>query len=52
VNDSGSRFILERSFGYVKTEKRELEHSGEVSGSLFELPDEVTDNWEREHGDD
>jgi hypothetical protein len=24
VNDSGSRFILERSFGYTKTEKREL----------------------------
>ena len=45
VNESGSRFILERSFGYVKTEKRELEHSGEVSGSLFELPPEVTDNW-------
>lgn len=29
VNDRGSQFILERSFGYVKTEKRELEHSGE-----------------------
>jgi len=25
VNDSGSRFILERSFGYVKTERREIE---------------------------
>lgn len=25
VNDSGSRFILERSFGYVKTERREHE---------------------------
>jgi len=25
VNDSGSQFILERSFGYVKTEKREVE---------------------------
>ena len=24
VNESGSRFILERSFGYTKTEKREL----------------------------
>ena len=45
VNESGSRFILERSFGYTKTEKRELEHSGEVQGSLFELPPEVTDNW-------
>jgi len=52
VNDSGSRFILERSFGYYKKEKRELEHSGEVSGSLFELPSEVTDNWERDDGDD
>ena len=51
VNDSGSRFILERSFGYTKTEKRELEHSGEVEGSLFDLPDEVTDNWERTDGD-
>jgi hypothetical protein len=29
VNDRGSQFILERSFGYVKTEKRELEHSGD-----------------------
>ena len=29
-----------------KAEKRELEHSGEVSGSLFELPPEVTDNWD------
>jgi transposase-like protein len=29
VNESGSRFILERSFGYTKTEKRELEHSGD-----------------------
>jgi transposase len=25
VNDSGSRFILERSYGYVKTEKREVD---------------------------
>jgi len=34
VNDSGSRFILERSFGYVKTEKRELEHAGDGGGAL------------------
>jgi len=27
VNDSGSRFILERSFGYFKKEKRDVEHS-------------------------
>lgn len=35
VNDSGSRFILERSFGYVKTEKREHEHSGDGGGPLM-----------------
>jgi len=29
VNDAGSRFILERSFGYTKTEKREIEHEGD-----------------------
>ncbi|KMT45900.1 hypothetical protein EL22_26220 [Halostagnicola sp. A56] len=37
-NDSGSRFLLERSFGYVKTEKRkldaDLEHSGTIGQSL------------------
>lgn len=33
-----------------KSETRELEHSGEVQGSLFELPPEVTDNWD--NGDD
>lgn len=27
VNDAGSRFLLERSFGYVKTEKREVDAS-------------------------
>lgn len=30
VNDSGSRFILERSFGYVKTEKREVDMDADV----------------------
>ena len=34
VNDSGSRFVLERSFGYQKTEKKELEHSGDGGGAL------------------
>jgi len=38
VNDAGSRFILERSFGYVKTEKREVdashEHAGEGGGAI------------------
>lgn len=32
VNDSGSRFILERSFGYVKKEKREI--TGEDGGPV------------------
>lgn len=38
VNDPGSRFILERSFGYVKTEKREIsgEGGGPISVSLNE----------------
>lgn len=34
VNDSGSRFVLERSFGYQKTEKRELEDVTEGSDGL------------------
>lgn len=34
VNDPGSRFILERSFGYVKTEKREVNASHEHSGAV------------------
>jgi len=39
VNDSGSQFILERSFGYVKTEKRE--HSGDLTiSSTFATTDE------------
>ena len=29
VNDRGSQFILERSFGYMKTEKREIENTGD-----------------------
>lgn len=39
VNDSGSQFILERSFGYVKTEKREVEaeHSGKDGGPIMIL---------------
>ena len=32
VNDRGSQFILERSFGYVKTEKREIK--GDEGGPL------------------
>jgi len=32
VNDRGSQFILERSFGYIKKEKRE--HMGEDGGGI------------------
>ena len=46
IDGQHARFLLSTSFDYQKTEKRELEHSGEVSGSLFELPPEVTDNWD------
>ena len=51
IDGQHARFLLSTSFDYQKTEKKELEHSGEVSGSLFDLPDEVTDNWERTDGD-
>jgi len=40
VNDAGSRFILERSFGYTKTEKRELEHSGDGIEIVADFTDE------------
>ena len=39
VNESGSRFILERSFGYVKTEKREHDIDADVKHDLG-------DGWE------
>ena len=45
LNDCRPEFVASASYGYVKEQKTELEHSGEVSGSLFELPPEVTDNW-------
>lgn len=34
VNDRGSQFILERSFGYVKTEKREVDADVNMDGEL------------------
>jgi hypothetical protein len=40
VNDRGSQFILERSFGYVKTEKREI--MGEDGGPVDVSSDVVT----------
>jgi len=49
-------FRASASFGYVKEEKRDLTHSGELehTGSLFELPPEVTDNWnqDKDNGDE
>lgn len=52
IDGQHARFLLSTSFDYVKTEKTELEHSGEVdTGSLFELPSAVTDEWEQ-HGDE
>ena len=33
VNDTGSRFILERSFGYVKTENRNVDLDAEVDAT-------------------
>ena len=51
--DRIGRSVLDRAPNAPnKTEKTELEHSGEVSGSLFELPPEVTDNWEQNDGDE
>lgn len=41
VNDSGSRFILERSFGYTKSQ--EIEHQGEGAGIVINLDDESDD---------
>ena len=39
VNDRGSQFLLERSFGYTKTEKREI--TGEDGGGIvIDLGDE------------
>ena len=47
LDECRPEFRASASFGYVKEEKRQLDHSGELehTGSLFELPPEVTDNW-------
>jgi transposase len=42
VNDSGSQFILERSFGYTKTEKREIEGGLDLSGVVADFEDTDT----------
>lgn len=41
TDSSMAKFLLSTSFDYVKTEKRELEHSGEVQGIVIntEAPD-------------
>jgi len=44
VNDRGSQFILERSFGYVKTEKREV--TGEDGGAVqVNVTKDISDTW-------
>jgi transposase-like protein len=47
VGDCGSRFILERSFNYVKTERREIDANHDVSGDIsvteFFAEDDSTD---------
>lgn len=45
VNDRGSQFILERSFGYVKTEKREVEaeHTHDASEQYADLVGAASD---------
>jgi hypothetical protein len=43
VNDKGSQFILERSFGYIKKEKRE--HMGEGGGGIvIDYGDDTNDD--------
>jgi hypothetical protein len=41
VNESGSRFILERSFGYTKSQ--EIEHQGDANGIVINLDESDTD---------
>lgn len=43
VNDKGSRFILERSFGYVKTEKREIDAEHEHTVASIPSDDQLDD---------
>jgi len=45
LDDCRPEFRASASFGYVKEEKAAVEHAVEVSGALFELPPEVTENW-------
>jgi hypothetical protein len=50
TDSSMAKFLLSTSFNYIKTEKRELEHSGEGGGPL-EIRREVVDTAE-DDGDD
>lgn len=57
VDEKGSQFLLERSFGYTKTEKKEVEHSGRIDGDReLSVDDEtreaVRDALADRYGDD
>lgn len=55
ADDPGSRFVLERSFGYTKTEERKHEHTGEGGGPIeIQFNEEVVETpySERENDDD
>jgi hypothetical protein len=41
ANDNGSRFILERSFNYTKSQ--EIEHSGESAGIVINVDEDESD---------
>ena len=45
INDQHARFLLSTSFNYVKTERQEVEHSGDGGGPVeFVLNREVVDS--------
>ncbi|MFB6237530.1 MAG: hypothetical protein ABEH81_04080 [Halopenitus sp.] len=52
VNESGSQFLLERSFGYVKTEKREVDVDADVDTTHDVTADFVTYGTEEDDGDE
>lgn len=51
IQDVDAEFVLERSFGYVKTEKREVELDADVDASHDVTADFVTYSTE-DHGDE
>lgn len=48
IGDVDAEFVLERSYGYTKTEKKELEHTGEGGGPIeITFQEEVVEtDWE------